>query len=211
LMMIFGCAVLVPMATRLPLSMQRTISFLPIEVDPIAKMSADTTSEWRVRMWKDVLPQIPQYLILGKGYSFNNKDLDAIHAAATDPMEGAKLAGDYHNGPLSIILPFGIFGVIGFVWFLVAAIKAMHQNYQYGPAEYRQFNTLLLAYFVGKTVLFFTVFGALSNELVVFTGLVGLSVSLNGGVAKPAAVPQPKIRLHGFRLQPATRGSIGVL
>jgi len=38
---------------------------------------------------------------------------------------GAELAGDYHNGPLSVIIPFGVFGVIAFVWFLLRASKGL--------------------------------------------------------------------------------------
>jgi hypothetical protein len=29
-------------------------------------------------------------------------------------------AGDYHNGPLSILIPFGLFGMIAFLWLLGA-------------------------------------------------------------------------------------------
>ncbi len=41
--------------------------------------------------------------------------------------------------------------------------------------------------------------------MITFTGLLGLSVSLNGGVAKPVVVPQPKIVFNRFRLHPGVR------
>src|SRR5258706_1048957 len=210
-----AAALLVPLADRLPLSMQRTLSFLPIHVDPIARRSAEDTTEWRLAMWKDILPQIPQYLILGKGYSFNVAEVNQINAVAgrssEGAMEGAEVVGDYHNGPLSVILPLGIFGVFGFLWFIVAAIRALHQNYKFGPPEYRHYNTLLLAYFIARTMFFFAIFGSLYSDLFMFTGIVGLSISLNGGVAKPAPVPHPKIRFHAFKLQPAARRGMGAI
>jgi len=66
---------LIPFVGHLPLSVQRTLSFLPLPVDPVAQASADLSTEWRLQMWKNVLPQIPQYLWLGKGYSISAADL----------------------------------------------------------------------------------------------------------------------------------------
>jgi hypothetical protein len=98
---------------------------------------------------------------------------------------------------------------ICFLWFLVAAIRVMHQNYKFGPSEYRYYNTLLLAYFLAKTIFFFAIFGSLYGDFFMFTGIVGFSISLNGGVAKPATAPQAKIRFHAFKLQPMARRGMG--
>ena len=212
-LLVSSVALLVPLADRLPLSMQRTLSFLPIPVDPVARRSADDTTEWRLELWRHLLPQIPHYLILGKGYSFSATEMAEIHAVAgrgTDSgMESFEMAGDYHNGPLSVILPLGLFGVFGFIWFLVASIRALHQNQKFGLPEYRHYNTLFLAYFITRTIFFFTIFGSFYGDLFMFTGIVGMSISLNGGVAKPELVPQAKIRFHAFKLQPVARRRIG--
>ena len=85
----------------------------------------------------------------------------------------------------------------------------LHQNYKFGPPEYRHYNTLLLAYFIAKTIFFFAIFGSLYSDFFMFVGIVGMSVSLNGGVAKPEPVPQEKIRFHAFKLQPVVRRRIG--
>jgi|HubBroStandDraft_4_1064222.scaffolds.fasta_scaffold322234_2 hypothetical protein len=61
-------ALLVPIAIRSPLSIQRSLSVLPlVEGDRIAKESAQCISNWRIQKWIDVLPEIPRCLILGKG------------------------------------------------------------------------------------------------------------------------------------------------
>ena len=120
------------------------------------------------------------------------------------------MAGDYHNGPLSVIIPFGVAGMIGWLRFLWASLRVIYQNYQFGDPAYHRINTFLFAYFLVKAVFFFTVFGGLGSDIIMFTGLVGLSVSLNGGVAKPAFVPAPKIVFNRFKLHPSVRRPLGV-
>jgi hypothetical protein len=106
--------------------------------------------------------------------------------------QGLALAGDYHSGPLSVILPFGIWGVIAFVWFLFAATRVLHANYRYGDPSLRMINTFLLAIFVARVILFFLIVGALNSDMLVFCGWLGLSVSLNGGVCRPSGTVPPK-------------------
>ena len=45
---VLGVTFLVSFVDRLPLTMQRSLSFLPLPVDPIARASAEATTEWRV-------------------------------------------------------------------------------------------------------------------------------------------------------------------
>lgn len=100
-------------------------------------------------------------------------------------MESFELVGDYHSGPLSVILPFGIFGSIAFVWLLLAAGRVIYQNYKFGDPAFHNINIFLFAYFVVKAIFFFIIFGSLHSDLPLFLGLLGLSISLNGGVVKP--------------------------
>jgi hypothetical protein len=39
-----------------------------------------------------------------------------------------------------------------------------------------------------ESIVFFMVFGAFKNQLFMFTGILGMSVCLNGGAAKPPRV-----------------------
>ncbi len=191
-------AAILPMADKLPMAMQRAISFLPVEVDPIARSSATSSTEWRLTIWKLVLPQVPDYLFLGKGYALNSHEIeilgDQVSRGQGDSMEMAWMAGDYHNGPLSVIMPLGIWGVIGFAWFLVAATKALARNYRFSDPALVNLNRFLLAIFVARIVHFLFFFGSLYSDLVFFTGIIGLSVSLNGGVLnkrnQPATVTE---------------------
>jgi O-antigen ligase len=201
-LVVFG----LPFVDKLPLMVQRSLSFLPIEVSATARLDAETTTEWRLRIWREVVPTVPQYLLLGKGYSINGIELQrasdfSLHNGA-DTSEAATLASDFHSGPLSLIIPLGIFGVIGFVWFLAASLRVLYSNYRHGDPEYHRLNTFLLAYFTVRVIYFFTVFGSFHTELAIFTGLIGLSIAINGGMRQPAPAkaPAPNPAYLPFRL-----------
>jgi hypothetical protein len=145
-------------------------------------------------MWKRMLPELHKYVFLGKGYSINLADIyfanEAIRRGFGENYEALMESGDYHNGPLSVYVPFGSVGVAAFLWFLFVSARALYHNYRYGDPALQQINTFLLAFFVAQTIFFITVFGAFSAQLYVFTGTIGFSVALNGGVReRPASLP----------------------
>lgn len=195
-----SCMVLIiPLADRLPLAVQRTVAFLPLELDPTVRYDAVNSTEWRLQMWRVLLPELHKYVLLGKGYALNPTDLYltdvAVRQGTIANWEGAMAAGDYHSGPLSIYIPFGSFGVLAFVSFLIASIRTLYQNYQHGDPHLKTINAFLLSMFVARSISFFFVFGAISSDLFQFTGLIGFSVALNGGVKKApthlAVRPEP--------------------
>ena len=200
--MILTSAAVLPFLNKFPLAVQRTFSFLPVQVDPVALADAQASTEWRVRMWKTLFPQVPQYLMLGKGFGINGAELEFAQnmvARGGDNADIASMAGDYHSGPLSVIIPLGIWGVIGFLWFLAAAIRALYLNHRYGEPGLKRINTFLFAYFVARTFFFLAVYGSLYAEFFIFTGLLGLSISLNGGICRPTTKPKPVV---GFKKPP---------
>ncbi len=194
-------AAIVPISNKLPLSMQRTLSFLPIDVDPVARFDADASVEWRVMMWKAMLPDLPKYFWLGKGYTIDPKDMyltDYAHRAGyAAAFEGAIVAGDYHSGPLSLYVPFGLPGVLAFLSLLVACGRALWLNYKFGDERLRTLNRFLLAMFALKVIFFFAVFGALPSDTLGFAGIVGVSVALNRGVCRKPAAERTKTALGG--------------
>ena len=183
-------ALLVPFASRLPLSVQRTLTILPLDLDPVARLDALSSSEWRLKMWTAMLPDLPRYALLGKGYAINPAELALSEESArrgfVDDFEMARVAGDYHNGPLSVFVPFGSAGLLAFLYFLWASLRLLHRHYREGNPALLGINTLLLSLFVTNCILFFFLFGALSTQLCNFAGIVGLSVALNRGEARVA-------------------------
>jgi hypothetical protein len=208
LVMILIGACTLPFADKLPLSIQRSLTFLPLNnLDEEAVMSAKGSTDWRLQMWSNVLPLVPQYLILGKGLGIDNRDLAMMAGGmkGEDSSAGAMLAGDYHSGPLSLIIGFGIFGVIGFVWFLVAGFRVLHKNYLYGDPAYTRINRFLFVYFIVKIIAFIFIYGSFYSDMVIFVGPVGLSIALNGGVRSPEVERVVRPAFNRFRLANAAR------
>jgi hypothetical protein len=199
-------ALAIPAASKLPLTVQRALSFLPLDIDPVARMSAQSTTEWRVQMWQDILPSVPKYLLLGKGYTINPIEMERARLVpGADSAMIAMIAGDYHNGPLTLLVPLGIWGFIAFLWFLVAALRVLWNNYRFGDPALHRINTFLLVYFTVRTLFYFFVFGSFATELYHFTGAVALSIALNGGVRQPAPVPAARTVFSPLPLARATR------
>jgi hypothetical protein len=213
-MLLAGGGLAVLFAARLPFSIQRSLAVLPfVPVDPVARLNAAGSTDWRIRVWREALREVPQHLIVGKGYTFSRNELRQAamkKGTMSGNNEDVGMVGNYHNGPLSVILAFGIFGSIAVLWIFAAGIRALYQNYQFGDPALHNINTFLFGYFVVNVVIFLAVYGALDTDLRGFLGLLGLSVSLNGGVAKPAVAPaQPKIVFNRFKLHPSVRRPAG--
>lgn len=191
---ILAACLILPFANQLPLAVQRAISFLPVSVDPVAKADAADSVEWRLTIWKRVMPEVPRYFLLGKGFAVPSRELEMMtgqSASTSQSIEIAILAGDYHNGPLSLIIPLGVWGVIGFIWFLIASFHVLRQNYRFGGEHLKNLNRFLLVYFLVRAIYFIVFFGSFYSDLFLFTGLVGLSVSLNHGVSKRPVTRTP--------------------
>jgi hypothetical protein len=190
-----GLGLLIPLAPRLPISVQRSLSFLPIEINAYARANAQSSTEWRMEMWQILLPQVPRYFWLGKGYAIDPADLhlttEAVKKGLIKDYEWALVSGDYHSGPLSVFIPLGIWGTIGFVWFLLAGWRLLYQNYRYGDPALRNVNCFLLSYFLARASFYFIGFGGFTTDLSLFVGMVGLSVAINGGKRSEASLQLP--------------------
>jgi hypothetical protein len=194
---------IIPLTPKLPYSVQRTLSVLPLplQIDPAAQNNAQESWDWRIKIWQGALTQVPEYFWLGKGYLISPLDFNfvmgwdaSIHSQFAE-NEGLALSDDFHNGPLGVIIPLGVWGAVGFLWFLFAAAYVYYYNYRYSPPSLQTINTFLLAYFITKALFFLFLFGSFYTDMLQFAACVGLSVSFNGGVCRPAKTrriaPQP--------------------
>jgi hypothetical protein len=204
-------AFLVAFSDRLPLSLQRTLSFLPVKIDPAARFDADISSEWRLQMWDIVLPEVPKHLWLGKGLGIDAEQLaltsELLGRSMATSQEVAMLAGDYHNGPLTVLIQFGVWGLIAWLWFLAAGFRALYLNFRHGDGYLKDINRLLLAYFLARIVFFFIVFGSFYSDVPQFCGILGLSMSLNNGIRRRERIAQPATESQSRRV---TDGALAV-
>ncbi len=179
---------------RMPLAVQRAFSFLPLDrLDPSARMDALGTLDWRLSMWKILVPEIPKYLIVGKGYGFSGTDYyltqEAMRHGMYSSYEDTLVSGNYHNGILTLLIPFGIFGFTAFIWFCGSSLWVLSRNLRYGDPGLRTINTFLMALFGARLLFYLIFYGQFDLDFAYFTGAVGLSVTLNGGVAVPVEEP----------------------
>jgi hypothetical protein len=189
---------------QLPLTFQRSMSFLPLKWDASVVADAEGSTAWRENMWAALWPQVPGYLLLGKGHNLSTEDFQMIGGGAfagqihsIDAGQGAfAISGDYHSGPLSTLIPFGIWGAIGILWLFAVSLFVAYRNYRYGDPELQTFNAFFLAVTIWAVFGFFFVFGAFENSVVDGAKGLGFSLALNWGVCRPAPRPvsNPRIK-----------------
>lgn len=188
---LFFSLIMVGFIDRMPLAFQRTFSFLPLKIDPVAKHDAMSTLDWRLQMWRTVLPDVPKYLWLGKGYSYSGTDYmltqEAINRGLFTSFEHTLISGNYHNGILTVIIPFGIWGMLGFLWLSAAGFYVLYNNYRYGEKSIKNINTFLLSLYAARLVFYLIFYGQFDLDLPVLVGLVALSIALNNGMKTPRA------------------------
>src|SRR5450756_2437227 len=152
--LLIGGALVVPFSDKMPYTFQRAMSFIPgLKLDPQVLLDAETSKQWRLDMWQDLWPKVPQYLLLGKGYSLNRDDYSLLAGGSMEnsaaglldrSATGLAVSGDYHSGPLSTLMPFGIWGAISYFWVSLMGLYILYRNYRYCDAELKAFNAFLL-------------------------------------------------------------------
>jgi O-antigen ligase len=207
---VLGLLLLAATASSLPMSIQRSLTLIPMmPVSAAAKADAENSSKWRQEIWRRVTPEIWQHFWVGKGLTASARnyylETQAYRQGLADEYEMTILTGDYHNGPLTLIIPFGIGGVIAFVAFLVAGLRVLWRNRNQGTGWLPNINRVLLSVYLAKIIFFFVVFGSFATEFFAFTGLVALSISLNGGIATASAsVPKAAPKRSTTEPEPST-------
>jgi hypothetical protein len=109
---------------QLPLTVQRTLSWLPGDWDREALTNAEGSSRWRFEMvewaWNDTL--ILRNKIWGQGIGFSMDDMNLIANASAaggtgdeflggSDRESFMIMGSFHNGPTSAIRSVGVVGL----------------------------------------------------------------------------------------------------
>lgn len=209
---LLGLLFLVTFSDKLPYTFQRAMSFLPLKWDAAPLLDAQGTSEWRFKIWRDTWPKVPQYLLLGKGYALTQEDFDMIqggtfanagasHLDASN--EALAISSDFHNGPLSTLIPFGLWGGIGMLWLMGASLFVLYRNYKYGDPTLSNFNTYTFVGGICSVIAFFFIFGGFQDDVGTYARMVGFSIAINGGIAK-----RPAREASNPRIKPAAEGAV---
>jgi hypothetical protein len=217
--------IIIPTARQLPFTAQRAMAFLPLNLDPEAVAAAQDSTDWRFNMWAGLMEhEVPDHLWKGKGYALSKDDFDEMEGQTAFVTAGAgngnvaqqglALAGDYHNGMLSLVIPLGVYGVVIFLWFGFAGLRVVWLNFKYGRPELRTLNFIMFIMFFIEFVSYLSCVGGLafSTDINWFIGYLGMSIALNHGVCnknsqrileesmaveEPPAIEQPQLQPAG--------------
>lgn len=128
---------------HLPFGAQRTLSFLPlIGEGSIAMQHSLGSTEFRRGVLQEALPEITNYLWLGRGMTYSISEVEAVMGYYR--LEGASfvygLITNLHHGPIEVLIYLGIPGVAAFIIFTMRALFMSLKIYnikQFDPNEYR--------------------------------------------------------------------------
>jgi len=144
-------------AQFLPFGFQRMVTVLPgIHVDVIAKDSAEMTSDWRIDMWKKMLPMIPRYALVGRGVGFDLNEAYGAYTLTSDQQDKHEFfiaVHNYHNGPLWALIDLGGPGAMLLFGFMIAVIwrygRRLRWNYSpFLASAYVVFYCMAVSHFV---------------------------------------------------------------
>ena len=131
----------------------------------------------------------------------NNTFANGLTTQMDAGNQGLAISSDYHSGPLSTLMPFGIWGAISILWIMAASWHILYRNFKYGDLELKTVNAFLLAGNIWHTIGFFFIFGGYNNDVGDFAKIAGLSIALNWKVCGP----KPELVVSAPRLKPFPR------
>jgi hypothetical protein len=185
-----------------PISIQRALSFLPLNWDTRATQNAEDSSQWRFEMWELALKPnstIIRNKLLGDGFGFSALEWNIIRDQTFGygqgfigamAQEAFIIKGSFHSGPISSIRFVGYVGLALFMWlqlyFLFYVVKLVPRalNTRFMP----------LAIYVGIWAVytpfeFVFIFGAFDDNFIALISYAGLARLLENSMesASPTA------------------------
>jgi hypothetical protein len=178
--------VLIAVSSSLPIGIQRSISFIPgTHVPHEVAMNATESVEWRVEIWTFCLQHAREYLLIGRGVTFNV--VDVIKNTSFADLRGQTTwfmfeTHSYHSGPLSLLIDLGIPGVIIHFLFTVYAIKRFWR-YAVKLAKIDTFEAKFALYYcvvlLWDLVSFYVVFGSIARIALAIVNFAVASIMAN--------------------------------
>jgi len=164
-----------------PISIQRSLVFLPGKWDFKAIQETEASNKWRQKInelfYDEYLDQAP---ILGQGYHFDSKfaktETDIYLMIAKRQVDAGDEYADVrnfietrqpHEGPVHILLMTGILGMVFFVWYCLSLLYFSFGNViRTKPNEVTPIQIWAVALLFPEIFGFFIVFGDLTNFLI---------------------------------------------
>ncbi len=160
-------------AQHLPLTFQRVLAVIPFaNVSWVAKTAASATIGWRFKVWEAALRQVPDYLMLGKGFAFSAEDVMTISARSLfmNDIDYVLASRNYHNGVIRVLLdlgPLGLLFVLGFI-FLMIRRHARWLRTTWAIPLLGHMHGVSFAVFVATTIVYFLLAGGINHLATLF-------------------------------------------
>lgn len=165
----------------LPLSVQRAVSWIPFaDISEKARYSALGTTMWRFEVWRRVLTMLPDYLLVGRGFTFQGGELYAALRSHDAGIAWAVVSHNYHSGPLSMLVDLGILGFLsGSLILIGGCVRHIRLRCAgWHSEQLDSFHRALLAMVVVHAIIFFFLHGdaayTVIDVLMLFMILEGL-------------------------------------
>lgn len=192
---------------QLPRTMQRALSWLPGDWDPVAVADAEGSSQWRFEMWGWAWndDRILRDRTWGQGFGLSIDDMNLIASSLVagegggsrlggSDRENFMITGAFHSGPLSTIKFIGVVGLLLYYplmcYMAVLAWRLCRQA--------RGTEAFTLSLFVGIPIIyepfnFVIVFGGLDSnypQLLFWAGLLNMTANYLDRINFRRAEPQ---------------------
>jgi hypothetical protein len=156
----------------LPDTFQRTLSFLPLArewVDPRVLMDAQNSVDFRLGIWELAWRRVPEYLLIGRGMTVEISQWAWLQSSSYRNPEFFFATHNYHSGPLSLLVDFGLPGFILFTSFLimvcVKAWKGVNQSCAGRNDLISRFYAFLTIQVTYKVVAFYLIYGDIKKAI----------------------------------------------
>ncbi|MFO7534540.1 MAG: hypothetical protein R6X19_02465 [Kiritimatiellia bacterium] len=164
-------SVLVMVSSQLPVMYQRSLSWLPfVDVSANAQIDAAVTSQWRIMVWKRAFEELPQYLLIGKGFAFSRDEMFSYVNWTMNDYSYVLSVHNYHNGLVHILVDLGLPGILFALGFVAVVYK---KHYRLLSANWNSpmlchFHRVMLAGFAAQVVVYLVVGGNVMTMLTLF-------------------------------------------
>ena len=152
---VVGWLAVLATVSYLSFPMQRALSFLPLVADrmsdPDALMQAQKSFDFRLEVWDLAWKNIPQYLLIGRGLLMDITGWAWLQASWYGRPEFFYDFHAYHSGLYSLLIDFGLFGLVAGTGFMLAVCSRAWQSVRKYCGRRKD---LLSAFYVFLTIRF---------------------------------------------------------
>jgi hypothetical protein len=162
----------------IPPVFQRMFSFLPFfSNDNQSIIDAEGSTQFRLILWGIAVTQIPQYWLIGKGLAATPMFDITNRGGYNDALSWFAEMGAFHNGPLGLLINFGIAGLLlGFALFFYYSrifLLTLHQLIK--TKHYPIYKVILVNSFI-TTFMFVFLYGDMQSNFPDVVFLLGIIV-----------------------------------